>query len=346
MVMELIKDNRRIVDRIDFKHIDEFVDLLKINKNYRYLDLLSVLCVCDGLSLPENQNYIAKKWLKSDDQSCVFLTELGQKIGKTTNVIYVATKKHNWKSLADFTKTGDNEDDKLFLEHQLDLFEKLCYGRNPIPIDIITKDLYYLTWQEAYICLSDESLPDELRAKYCNLITTLFIDVGDNTPVMERINLTFSYNELDQDEVLSQEDIPLNGIEYFNELHVWLSNFFDDNKDMTAAKVGHNILIEQVLKLVSYLVSLGFYRNRDDIRALLIPFLNLLDGRNDKPYEPGEKKNIPLSVMKHYRYSERFKPSREGKAIVDAKVQAIKVLDLIFNYNFESTLKVTYVITQ
>ncbi len=32
-------------------------------QNYRYLDLLSVLCVCDGVSIPDNQRYITEAWL-------------------------------------------------------------------------------------------------------------------------------------------------------------------------------------------------------------------------------------------------------------------------------------------
>ena len=32
MVMQLVKDNRKIVDRITHKHIDDFVDLLRQSK--------------------------------------------------------------------------------------------------------------------------------------------------------------------------------------------------------------------------------------------------------------------------------------------------------------------------
>ena len=32
-------------------------------QNYRFLDLLGVLCVCEGVSLPDNQSYIADCWL-------------------------------------------------------------------------------------------------------------------------------------------------------------------------------------------------------------------------------------------------------------------------------------------
>ena len=43
-------------------------------------------------------------------------------------------------------------------------------GRNSYCIDVITQKLGYLTWQEALACLSDEEMPDALRAKYCELI--------------------------------------------------------------------------------------------------------------------------------------------------------------------------------
>lgn len=74
MVMELIRDNRKIVDRITHDHIDTFIDYLKQDKNYRYLDLLSVLCVCDGVSIADNQKYITEAWLmKSTVRSRIIL---------------------------------------------------------------------------------------------------------------------------------------------------------------------------------------------------------------------------------------------------------------------------------
>ena len=89
MLMELIRDNTDIADRITHKDIRECVKLLKINhvrdssmiacifqtkanytcsrnlpnpcfiQNCIILNLLSVLFVCDGISLPRNQCYIA-----------------------------------------------------------------------------------------------------------------------------------------------------------------------------------------------------------------------------------------------------------------------------------------------
>ena len=43
----------------------------------------------------------------------------------------------------------------------------LVQGRNSRCISVVTR---YLTWQEAYLCLTDDGLPDSLRAKYAHLI--------------------------------------------------------------------------------------------------------------------------------------------------------------------------------
>ena len=45
-------------------------------------------------------------------------------------------------------------------------------GRNAYSISQVTKELGYLTWQEAYTCLSDNRLPDSLRANYAHLIVS------------------------------------------------------------------------------------------------------------------------------------------------------------------------------
>lgn len=43
-------------------------------------------------------------------------------------------------------------------------------GQNDFSIKVITQELNYLTWEEAFTCLSDERLPDKLRSQYCDLI--------------------------------------------------------------------------------------------------------------------------------------------------------------------------------
>ena len=48
--------------------------------------------------------------------------------------------------------------------------QMLFQGQNNHSIAVITQELNYLTWVEAFTCLSDDRLPDQLRAMYCDLI--------------------------------------------------------------------------------------------------------------------------------------------------------------------------------
>ena len=73
-------------------------------------------------------------------------------------------------SVLGLQNTGEESDEYLFLERQLELFGMLCHGQNQFAINVITTELDYLTWKESYTCLSDVYLPDRLRAKYCDLI--------------------------------------------------------------------------------------------------------------------------------------------------------------------------------
>ncbi|KAL8600023.1 hypothetical protein ACOMHN_057792 [Nucella lapillus] len=140
---------------------------------------------------------------KPEAKSCVYLTDLGEKIGKTSGVVYVSTNNgRTWKELTAFAQEnmGDDDEAYLFLERQLELFGMLCHGQNDYAIQQITKELDYLSWTEAFTCLSDTSLPDRLRAKYCDLIITLFVDIGDNVSVVDRVKLSYSYDDIDTSE--------------------------------------------------------------------------------------------------------------------------------------------------
>ena len=46
----------------------------------------------------------------------------------------------------------------------------LYQGRKPQEIDLISRDLSPVTWEEAYMCLVDQTLPGEIRALFCDLI--------------------------------------------------------------------------------------------------------------------------------------------------------------------------------
>ncbi|XP_053404101.1 inositol 1,4,5-trisphosphate receptor type 3-like isoform X2 [Mercenaria mercenaria] len=338
VVMESLRDNRKIVDLITEDHINKFVELLLLEKNYRYLDLLSVLCVCAGVSISINQNLITNSWLITNRLKCVFQTKL-EKTSGSDRKVYVSTNNgQSWIDLVTFSGRNRESEEYLFFESQLKLFGYLARGQNDIAISVITKD--YLTWKELFACLSDEQLPEQLRAMCCDLIITLFVDIAGNRSVLDRVKLCYVFDEIKNDEeseVLVQ-NTDSETYKHFPKLSRWIADFLSKNTEMTASNIGNNILIKQVLRLVYCLVSFGFYRKRGDIKKLLGPLMLLLDGRHDKPYPNVEGKETQ-EILVVFRQSQRFKPSPETKAIVEAKVQALEVLDLFFNFRFNNRLE-------
>ncbi|XP_053402419.1 inositol 1,4,5-trisphosphate receptor type 1-like isoform X7 [Mercenaria mercenaria] len=347
MIVELIRDKRKIVDRITNHHLDIYIDLLRKHQNYRFLDLLQVLCVCDGVSIPNNQTYITEKWLRSYKDS-VYLTDRGQNINKRPNIVYVSTNNtQSWCTLHEFVNPDSvefNEGQYEFLIHQLELFKSLTYGRNDFAIHVITREFGYLTWEDAFLCITSDLLPDSIRAKYCELIIGLFVDVGNNYSVLDNPNICFVYeyvgskdSEREQSQFVVKDLVTI-----FPVLRDWLAEFLNCNCVMTASDIGHNLLIEQVLRLLQHLVKFGYYSDIDDVRHLLQPLLSQLDGRHDVPFPKDKSKGYSKEGQKSvnkYRESGRFETSKESEAIVKAKYQAMEVLDLLLTFQRNIRLK-------
>lgn len=91
-------------------------------------------------------------------------------------------------------------------------------------------------------------------------------------------------------------------MEYFPQLRNWIRIFFNENKVHLQVRVilshsffqprqafhkGHNQLTTEVLRLLHYLVSYGYYSNMTDIKGLLRPMLSVMDGRDDFPFRSG-----------------------------------------------------------
>uniref|UniRef100_A0A1I8IDC1 Inositol 1,4,5-trisphosphate receptor n=1 Tax=Macrostomum lignano TaxID=282301 RepID=A0A1I8IDC1_9PLAT len=352
MLVELMKDNRKIVDRISNAQIEVFVELLRKNEHHSYLELLKVLCVCNGVAITENQNFIAQKWLLEDTRG-VYMTNRGQNIDRKPNETYVSyDQQHSWLPLVDFVQPDAYDTEAvercLFLHTQLDLFIALCHGRNEDCIRLITKDLSYLTWEEAYLGLSSESLPHEFRAKYCEIIIGLFVNVGNNYSVVESPQLCFIYEYIGTKDFTYQTSSPeqyaaKDLVTIFPVIRDWIAEFLDQNRMMVASQVANNILIEQVLKLLHYLVKFGYYGEVHDLARLLPALRNLLDGQNDIPFPPDRmparefSKERKKAVLR-FKQTERFRRSPETQAIVRAKHAALQVLDLVMTFQENARL--------
>ncbi|KAJ3126150.1 hypothetical protein HK098_007861 [Nowakowskiella sp. JEL0407] len=89
-----------------------------------------------------------------------------------------------------------------FLAAQLQLLNVLCKGENHENIALVTKGMQ-VSEEECRICIGNENLSSEIRALYCNLYITLFIESLSGSCVPE--NLIISYDDIIGES--EQEDI-------------------------------------------------------------------------------------------------------------------------------------------
>lgn len=103
-------------------------------------------------------------------QNCVYYTDLGQKIGKEKDVVYVSTTQgRTWTELAQFA-LGNTSEAYLFLEHQLELFRYLCHVRIN---DFIISIILWGSINEGYV---DDPIPRQ----ECKLTHSLLIFILTN----------------------------------------------------------------------------------------------------------------------------------------------------------------------
>lgn len=125
----------------------------------------------------------------------------------------------------------------------------------------------------------------------------------------------------------------------------WITEFLDGNAFMNASLISHNMLIQQVLRLLQYLVKFGYYGDILDVQNLLKPLLNLLDGTQDVPFQLDKGRETKelrdkRKLLVKYQAGERFVPSPETRAIVDAKYAALEVVNLLLTFESNARLSV------
>ncbi|EGD74759.1 inositol 1,4,5-trisphosphate receptor type 3 [Salpingoeca rosetta] len=350
MYTELVRDNNQIVHAITDKEIMMFVNLLKTDKQPQYLEFLSVLCECIGAPLPHNQDKIAKALL-IDSNDSVYLTEVN---GQGDGVVVSIDNGKTWGSLYDFVKSAmDEKDDTstpeyLFLDRQLELFGKLCLGRNDSSIDIIANQKKYLTWRECYLCVTSDRLPKSLRAKYVALMIHLFIDVGDNRDVLDSTTLSYSWDDLKPDpykDAAEDRTTAITGARFleFAKIHNWMHGYLAKQTDIVATDKANNKLLSEVLNLLHHLVVFGYYAAPEDIVELMKPLSSVADGRNDRyahPSKPGvTDSERRAQVLKEWRSNGRFEKNGENEIVALCKFRAMKVIELLLNLTMNARLQ-------
>ncbi|XP_038857354.1 inositol 1,4,5-trisphosphate receptor type 2 [Salvelinus namaycush] len=194
-ITALLHNNRKLLEKhITAKEIETFVNLLRRNREPRFLDYLSDLCVSNKTAIPVTQELICKFILNPANAEILIQTKLIPSMETTlqSSMLQEDTEEDEevwlyWidshkephgksiRHLAQDAKGNHKLDNDVitYYRYQLNLFAKMCLDRqylainqvsSQLPVDLILR------------CMFDDCLPYNLRASFCRLMLHMHVD--------------------------------------------------------------------------------------------------------------------------------------------------------------------------
>ncbi|PIO13146.1 hypothetical protein AB205_0119070 [Aquarana catesbeiana] len=197
-ITALLHNNRKLLEKhITAAEIDTFVSLVRKNREPRFLDYLSDLCVSMNKSIPVTQELICKAVLNAANADILIETKLvlsrfefegvnssesPLENGEDEEEVWLfwrdankETRSKSIRELAQDAKEGQKEDQDVlsYYRYQLNLFARMCLDRQYLAINEISGQLDV---DLILRCMSDENLPFDLRASFCRLMLHMHVD--------------------------------------------------------------------------------------------------------------------------------------------------------------------------
>uniref|UniRef100_H2MBM2 Inositol 1,4,5-trisphosphate receptor n=1 Tax=Oryzias latipes TaxID=8090 RepID=H2MBM2_ORYLA len=373
-ITALLHNNRKLLEKhITAAEIDTFVTLVRKNREPRFLDYLSDLCVSMSKSIPVTQELICNAVLDSNNADILIETKFEIETSTNGDIPLQAEDEEEvwlfWKDnakdirsksvreLAQDAREGQKEDQEVvsYYRCQLNLFARMCLDRQYLAINKISNQLDV---DLILRCMSDEDLPFDLRASFCRLMLHMHVDRDPQeqvTPVKyarlwSEIPSKIAIDDYDndgnsRDEIKERFSLTMDFVEnYLREVVSQNIPFTDKEK---------NKLTFEVVNLARNLIYFGFYNFSDLLRLTKI-LLNILDcvhvtGSNVMKSIHGVGELMTQVVLRgggllptapaHQPEGEVVKtqtePEREDIMVMDTKLKIIEILQFILNVRLD-----------
>jgi hypothetical protein len=305
-ITALLHSNRKLLEQhITANEIETFVSLVRKNREPRFLDYLSDLCISKKVAIPITQELICKSVLSPKNSDILIETRLVRTQVEVELEVenpqsgemepFVTTEEEEdieliWdngsqsKSIRDLAVSQSPDDYKIldYYRHQLDLFSGMCLDRQYLAINNLSPHLNVDLIQK---CMSDESLPFDLRAAFCRLLLHMHVDRDPQeqiTPVKyarlwSEIPRKLSIQDYDtnkQQDISAKEAVKKKFAPTITFVEDYLCNVV--SHVWSFADREQNKLTFEVVKLARELIYFGFY-NFCDLLRLTKTLLNILD---------------------------------------------------------------------
>uniref|UniRef100_A0A8C2L1S0 Inositol 1,4,5-trisphosphate receptor n=1 Tax=Cyprinus carpio TaxID=7962 RepID=A0A8C2L1S0_CYPCA len=325
-ITALLHNNRKLLEKhITAAEIDTFVSLVRKNREPRFLDYLSDLCVSMNKSIPVTQELICNAVLDPANADILIETKLvlsrfevaGTVLGESAEEeeedeeevwLFWKDSRGEMKSksireLAQDAKDGHTEDQDVinYYRYQLNLFARMCLDRQYLAINKISAQLDV---DLILRCMSDEDLPFDLRASFCRMMLHMHVDRDPQeqvTPVKyarlwSEIPSQIAIDDYDNDGT-SRDEVK----ERFSQTMEFVENYLRDVvcQSFPFADKEKNKLTFEVVNLARNLIYFGFYNFSDLLRLtkILLAILDCVHISTPFPIKlPGDRSNVMRSI--------------------------------------------------
>ncbi|KAM3872536.1 inositol 1,4,5-trisphosphate-gated calcium channel ITPR3 isoform 2-T2 [Diretmus argenteus] len=285
-ITALLHNNRKLLEKhITKTEVETFVNLVRRNREPRFLDYLSDLCVSNNVAIPVTQELICKCVLDPKNQDILIKTErrapkdapgAGQgylameDYGDDDEVWLVWTDKTNERQekgirqLAQEARQGNAHDENVltYYRYQLKLYARMCLDRQYLAIGEISKQLDV---DLIFLCMMDETLPFDLRASFCRLMLHAHVD-RDPQELVTPVKFARLWTEIPtsitiKDYDSNMDDSRDNKKNRFSSTMEFMEEYLNNvlNDDLPFHDEEKNKLTYEVVSLARHLIYFGFY---------------------------------------------------------------------------------------
>ncbi|XP_029994303.1 inositol 1,4,5-trisphosphate-gated calcium channel ITPR3 isoform X3 [Sphaeramia orbicularis] len=327
-ITALLHNNRKLLEKhITKTEVETFVSLVRKNREPRFLDYLSDLCVSNNVAIPVTQELICKCVLDPKNQDILIKTERripkeappgvgpGEYMddyGDDDEVWLVWTDKTNERQeksirqLAQEARQGNAHDENVltYYRYQLKLFARMCLDRQYLAIDEISKQLDI---ELIFLCMMDETLPFDLRASFCRLMLHAHVD-RDPQELVTPVKFARLWTEIPtsitiKDYDSNMDDSRDNKKNRFSNTMAFMEEYLNNvlNEELPFHNEEKNKLTYEVVSLARHLIYFGFYSFFELLR-LTRTLLGIIDCRPNPGHagllfhDDGSGKNVKRSI--------------------------------------------------
>ncbi|KAJ6668257.1 hypothetical protein lerEdw1_015634, partial [Lerista edwardsae] len=302
-ITALLHNNRKLLEKhITAAEIDTFVSLVRKNREPRFLDYLSDLCVSMNKSIPVTQELICKAVLNPANADILIETKLvlsrfefeeltsgenSLEVGEDEEEVWLFWRDSNKeirsksiRELAQDAKEGQKEDRDVlsYYRYQLNLFARMCLDRQYLAINEISGQLDV---DLILRCMSDENLPYDLRASFCRLMLHMHVD-RDPQEQVTPVKYARLWSEIPSEIAIDDYDSSGTSKDEIKERFAQTMDFVEEYlRDVVCQRFPFsdkekNKLTFEVVNLARNLIYFGFYNFCDLLRLTKI-LLAILD---------------------------------------------------------------------